>query len=236
MIKDLLRASELDPPSMLELAERVSTYEPDDAPTRSYPGYPAVPLPRVKVRRWTSLDRTLLERRSVRELSGELPREHDLAHLLKFAHGITGERGAGPVPTAGGLAALELYLAVLSDGWLPAGAYHYDRERHRLARVAEPAARERWLELVPSLRDVPSAPMVLVIAGDVARVEKKYGERGHRFLLLEAGHLMQNLALLATSLGLSLVSCGGALEGALARQLVLPRTDAVLYAAACGRV
>jgi nitroreductase len=54
-------------------------------------------------------------------------------------------------------------------------------------------------------------------------------------LLLEAGHLVQNLCLLAPSLGLATVPLGGYYEQAIARQFLLPDADRVLYVAVCGR-
>lgn len=238
MIPDLLTATELDRPGLARLAEGMAAYEPDESELvpRSYPGYPSVTLSRVRVRRLASLDHTLLARRSVRTFQAEGPDERAVSRLLRLSHGVTADRGFGPAPSAGGLHALELYLAALSLPWLSPAVYHYDRVAHALARVAPAASRASWTGLVPTLMDMPDAPLVLVIAGGVARVERKYGQRGHRFLLLEAGHLMQNLALVAASLGASVVSCGGTLEGAVARELALPRTDAVLYAAACGLI
>jgi hypothetical protein len=73
------------------------------------------------------------------------------------------------------------------------------------------------------------------VVGDGERVSRKYGERAVRFLLQESGHLMQNLCLLSASLGLVTVPLGGYFERDIARQLVLPRSDLVLYVGICGR-
>jgi SagB-type dehydrogenase family enzyme len=43
----------------------------------------------------------------------------------------------------------------------------------------------------------------------VWRTRFKYGLRGYRFSLLEAGHLVQNVVLAATALGLPAVPLGG---------------------------
>jgi SagB-type dehydrogenase family enzyme len=74
-----------------------------------------------------------------------------------------------------------------------------------------------------------------VLVGDGARTTAKYGERGYRFLLLEAGHLLQNLCLLSASVGLATVPLGGYLEEEVARAFVLPATDVVLYLGVCGK-
>ena len=79
-----------------------------------------------------------------------------------------------------------------------------------------------------------SSHRVLII-GDGARTRAKYGARGLRFLLLEGGHLMQNLCLIAADAGLATVPLGGFFEQPLARALQLPTTDEVLYTGVCGR-
>jgi SagB-type dehydrogenase family enzyme len=152
-----------------------------------------------------------------------------------MAHGITGADGRGPTPSAGALQALEVYLAVLSPGWLPTGLYHYDRAGHLLARLAE-TTREELAPIVASLQLVEGGALLWILVGDGARVTAKYGERGLRFLLLEAGHLMQSLCLASASLGLVTVPLGGYFEADLARKLALLPSDEVLYLGLCGPV
>jgi SagB-type dehydrogenase family enzyme len=233
----LLGSTELDEIGLLELQETMARYEPgpDDGRPRRYPGYPTCELPAARPRLLARLDAALWRRRSVRDLAGGLPSRRRLGRLLQFAHGISGPPGCGPVPSAGGLQSVELYLVVLDPAtWLPAGLYHYDRPGHHLSRIAGGARRDDWLAWVPSLHDVRGGSLLWVIAGDLGRTEAKYGERAHRLLLLEAGHLMQNLCLLSWSLGLSTVPSGGFLERAIQRVFLLPGTDAVLYVGVCG--
>lgn len=208
-------------------------------------------------------------------VGASLPSAAQLARLLRLAHGISGTEWRGPTPSAGGLQALELYLAVWDEGaWLDPGSYHYDRRAHGLARLtrrrdaqsllpplpatgADESSRAAWRERVPSLGFPPLAPPpratasaaasaadqrpsgeggagLLILVGDLRRVEAKYGERAERFLLLEAGHLMQSLCLLAQELATDLLPLGGALEREVAAALRLPPGDAVLYLAAFG--
>ena len=157
------------------------------------------------------------------------------ARLLQTSHGITDEWFRGPTPSAGGLQALELYLVHWQETWLPKGVYHYDRRGHQLAQIAPAADPEFWREQVPSLGQVADGAILWLLVGDGRRVAAKYGERGERFLLLEAGHLMQNLCLVSTSLGLTMVPLGGCLEREVARELRLPAGDNVLYAGVCGQ-
>jgi SagB-type dehydrogenase family enzyme len=203
-------------------------------PPRSYPGYPRWPLGRVRPRLWPALDRVLVRRRCAYPLGRGLPSRRTLSRLLQAGHGITGADGRGPVPSAGGLQCLELYLAVLEPGWLPLGLYHYDRAGHHLAQLAPGVGRGDLEPAVPSLRLVAGGSLLWLLVGDGGRVCGKYGERGLRFLLLEAGHLMQNLCLLSASLGLGTVPLGGFFERDLARRLTLLEGDEVLYLGVCG--
>jgi SagB-type dehydrogenase family enzyme len=228
------RATELDRTSYPAWRDAILAASPDLPPPRRYPGYPVHRLPRPLPRLWPPLDRVLRLRRSVNVLSTELPSRRVLGRLLREAHGITGHNGRGPAPSAGCLQALELYLAVLTPGWLPAALYHYDRAGHYLARLAA-TTRDELAPYIPSLGLVQGGSVAFVLVGDGARVAAKYGERGLRFLLLEAGHLMQNLCLLSTSLGLATVPLGGYFECELARRLALLPSDEVLYVGLCGR-
>jgi SagB-type dehydrogenase family enzyme len=203
-------------------------------PPRSYPGYPRVPLPRVGRRWWPPLDRALANRRCTYPLGTEPPAPRTLGRVLLLSHGVTGASWAGPVPSAGGLQALELYLASLTPGWLPPGVYHYDRVGHHLSELAGGVGRAELQPLVPSLERVEGGALLWLLVGDGARVAAKYGDRGLRFLLLEAGHLMQNLCLACASVGLTTVPLGGFFERDLAKRLQLLETDEVLYVGVCG--
>jgi SagB-type dehydrogenase family enzyme len=112
------------------------------------------------------------------------------------------------VPSAGALYPLEAYVVAAAVGGLEPGVYHYDPFRHRLALLG-PARfsdlRETMVD--PSLADVAAA--LIVVTGVFWRTRFKYGPRGYRFALLEAGHLMQNAVLAATDLDLVSLPLGG---------------------------
>ncbi len=106
-----------------------------------------------------------------------------------------------PVPSAGALYPLEALRRCASPSTgLEPGVYHYDPFRHRLALLgplpfAAPArgARRSGAGSTPRLRSWSSRRVFW-------RSRFKYGLRGYRFALLEAGHLVQNAVLAATDL------------------------------------
>ena len=223
------RWTELDRTSWPAFRDAAGAFEAGgDVRPRAHAGTPRVALPKPRARRLSPLDRALTARRSARKLSIDPISDRDLGHLLYFSHGAVDTGGRGPTPSAGGLQALELYVVRFGDG-----AFHYDRGGHHLSRLGG-ADRADWRTRVPSLDLVEGGSLLWLIVGDVERVEPKYGARGLRFLLLEAGHLMQNLCLVSASLKRTTVPLGAFLERDIASALHLPDSDLVLYAGLCG--
>jgi len=231
-----LQYTELDRVAAAELAERISEAEkqPLENRPRQYPGYPIWPLPRKRNRWRPAFDTVLRHRRCCRRMVRALPTANQLGHLLESAHGVADPYNRGSTPSAGNLQALEIYLVHWQTDWLPCGVYHYDRRRNHLSQISTHADESHWKQLIPSLWQIDGGGLIWVLIGDLRRVAGKYGERGERFLLLEAGHLMQNLCLASDSLGLCTVPLGGCLEQEISRELVLPAEDRVLYVGVCG--
>jgi len=77
------------------------------------------------------------------------------------------------------------------------------------------------------------AALAVALTGISMKTKLKYGERGYRFLLFEAGHIMQNLLLVASALGVSALPIGGFVDAELDSALGIDGLDEVsLYLAA----
>lgn len=228
---------ELDETTFPAWRDAIAGHAHEPHTPRSYPGYPRIALPatRASVLGGPGLERTLSSRRASGDLADELPAAREIGRVLQLAHGITGDDARGPVPSAGGLQALELYLVSWSAGWLDPGWYHFDRAAHALAQLAPGAMREAVASAIPSLELIRGGALCWIVVGDHARVAARYGKRAQRFLLLEAGHLMQNLCLLSHAAKLCTIPLGGFFERSIARTLHLPRTDRILYTGVLGR-
>ncbi len=133
----------------------------------------------------------------------------ELGTLLASAYArMTPRSLSRPVPSAGALYPLEVYVAALSVNGLTRGAYHFHPFRHRLARLGPLA----WSDLQAALVDaavLDHAAAVLIITATFWRSRFKYGQRGYRFALLEAGHVGQSLVLAAAELDLQALPLGG---------------------------
>lgn len=164
----------------------------------------------------TALD-DLLERRAT---CRNFDRSHSvpatqLSALLKRVFGVHGmeELAPGAValkknhPSGGALHPVEAYLVVQRVEGLASGLYHYNVEAHALDLLREMPADEAHafaMTTVAGQEYFADAPVMVMMAARFARSMWKY--RNHpkiyRAILLEMGHISQNLYLTATEMNL----------------------------------
>ncbi len=82
---------------------------------------------------------------------------------------------------------------------------------------------------------VEATNVVVVVTAVRDRTMWKYGQRGYRHVLLDAGHVGQNLYLVATALGLGPVGIGGFFDGELGALLALPDDEEPFYVVCIGQ-
>ena len=182
-------------------------------------------------------------RRSCREFTGAPVALADLAALLHAGYGVLGLRRwpdglrtyQRAVPSAGGLYPLEVYVAAYAVEGLAPDVYHFDARRRRLEPLGRGA---RPVEQLPALMDqtfLENAGAVVFLTAVFRRTMRKYGPRGYRYVLFEAGHAAQNICLRAIELGVGCVCLGGYRDSALNRTLGLDGVgEAVVYGVAVG--
>ena len=152
-------------------------------------------------------------RRSVREYTGDdMPVKH-LATLLAAGCGVTDSRGVlalRSTASAGALYPVELYVAALRVDEVERGVYGYGAREHELVRVGADA--DRLLEAIVAPDDaitLGQANLVCLLVGRPWRSMRKYGARGMRHVLLEAGAIAAHLHLACVALGYGSVDCSG---------------------------
>jgi len=115
-------------------------------------------------------------------------------------------------PSAGGLFPLEIYAVTRDIEGVPDGVHHYAVHAHSLEMMATSSFTEELMKFLVVEPFVRHANVIVFIAAVFARTQEKYGPRGYRYILLEAGHAAQNLCLLATEQGLGSLCIGGFLD------------------------
>ena len=176
-------------------------------------------------------------RRSRRRYSpqSKLSLEH-LSQLLYLAQGITWEeRDFRTVPSSGALYPLEIYPIVQRVEGLEPGLYHHAVQQHRLERVKPGDFSQSLVKAGLNQDFLGEAQVCFVVSGIFQRTRWKYHERAYRYVLLEAGHLGQNLYLAATALGLNVCGVGAFFDEPLNELLGIDgQTEAALYLVTVG--
>jgi SagB-type dehydrogenase family enzyme len=176
-----------------------------------------IPLPASDACCGVTLDAALSARRSTRRFADRPIRFEQIGGSLG-AYRRSGQLDlpGRPLPlrtaaSAGGLYPIEVYLAATRIAGLPPGVYHYRPTEAAIAAIRPgdgelPGAVE---SLVLDPAQARSAAGAILLTARFGRTTDKYGERGYRYALIEAGEIAQTLALGAAAAGIGLV-CHGA--------------------------
>lgn len=196
-----------------------------------------LPLPPPRLEGRVSVERSLVERRSIREYSSEPLDLDELSQVLWSAQGVSNVRhGFRTSPSAGATFPLEVYALVRqggvrlpTGGFLEPGSYKYIVDRHTLRLVRRG---DYSLELYRACVEqewVLKAPVNLVFTAVFERTTRRYGERGVRYVWIEVGHAGQNVYLQATALGLATVAIGAFYDDWVRRIIGAPSWEAPTY-------
>ncbi|UCE13292.1 MAG: SagB/ThcOx family dehydrogenase [Candidatus Heimdallarchaeota archaeon] len=151
--------------------------------------------------------RTVIERReSIRKYSSESMSLEELSWLLWCTQGVkeVGHVTLRNVPSAGARHAFETFLLVNNVKNLEPGLYRYLALKHELITInSEPDIAERLTEACLKQSHVRNSAVTFFWVAIVDRMKYRYGERGYRYLHLDAGHVCQNLYLAAEN-----INCG----------------------------
>jgi len=216
-----------------------------DSKPESYKEYltaPSVLLPEVRIPAIPFQD-VLLGRYSCRRFRDDAVTRQELANVLFAGYGLVAVSDAGgietmtrTVPSGGGMYPLELYLLVRNVEGLAPGIYHYVivpalLEQLRLIELPRSLVHELFMQQ-PYVAD---SAVVIIAAACFERTMKKYEDRGYRYILFEAGHVFQNMNLMAAACGLGAFNIGGFFDEDLAKVLGVEMEEEIpLYAMALG--
>jgi len=182
-----------------------------------------------------ALSATLAQRRSIRDFRAESLSLAQVSQLLWSAQGVTADWGGRTAPSAGGLFPLELYLVTGEVTGLAAGVYHYLPGEHRIEAISAGDRRADLAAAALGQACVEQGALNLVITAVPQRTTDKYGERGNRYVYLEAGHAAQNICLTATALGLGTVPVGAFADEAVRQVIGVSEEVVPLYVLPIGR-
>jgi len=173
---------------------------PAGVPLISLPAPAELQIPPIDLRQ------AIERRRSVRRYSGQTLSQAELSYMLWLTQGVK-EITNRPVtlrtvPSAGARHAFETILLVNQVAGLDAGLYRFAASQHALVKLTAPDdIRKRVTRACYNQVQVLHSAVTFIWAAVMERMAWRYVERGYRYLLLDAGHVCQNLYLAAEALG-----------------------------------
>ncbi len=148
----------------------------------------------------TDLVEAIMNRQSHRRFKSTPLSQSELGFLLWMTQGVRSELQPGvalrSVPSAGCRHAFETYLLVSNIEGLSPGIYRYLPLDHALVLESTPEyLAERLTQATLHQHFIATAPVCFVWTALPYRMEWRYDLAAHRVILLDAGHLCQNLYL-----------------------------------------
>ena len=201
-----------------------------------------LPKPSADVLKRNDLYACLKRRRSRRRFSRTPLSLEELSFLLWATQGIDevdpdGAYSLRPAPSAGARHAFETYIVANRVVGLEPGVYRYLPLSHQLAfEFAEPGLPRKLTDATLGQEFVGAGAAVFVWSCIPYRGEWRYVIRAHRVMLMDVGHLCQNLYLACEAMGCSTCAIGAYDQQAMDALLHLDGQDEfVVYLAPVGK-
>ncbi len=176
---------------------------------KSYPKAKKIPLNKDVIFSDMKLSDCLKKRRSVRRYENKPLTLNALSALLWSTQGVTGKTGEfllRTAPSAGALYPVETYLIINNadenSGGLERGIYHYNVFDFVLEEIKTGNFSEHISDSCLGQGFLKKCPVVFVWTAVIRRCASKYTNRAMRYIMLDAGHICQNLVIACACLDL----------------------------------
>ena len=201
-----------------------------------------LPQPDPEVVVHSSIFACLKNRRSRREWTDESLSKQELGFLLwatqGIEHGVVRDNATlRPVPSGGARHPFETYLLINRVEGVEPGVYRYLPVSHELVFLfASKEAKNDLSNAVMGQSFVAEGSVVFLWSCVPYRSEWRYGNAAHRIMLLDAGHLAQNLYLACEAIGVGACVIGAFDQAAIGDFIRCDgQNEYVVYLAAVGR-
>ncbi len=181
----------------------------------------------------------LQQRRSLRTYADKNLTFAELSFLLWASQGITAKAGTTSLrttPSAGALYPVETYLSIHRVDGLEPGLYHLDNQTFSLSLIKDKKVAEEVSRACLNQDFIQHSSVTFLWTGMLRRSMSQYGDRGLRYILLDAGHICQNVLIAAEAM-----DCGGCPIAAFFDDEIHdildidPAEEIILYAASIGK-
>lgn len=208
---------------------------------KTYPRLDKIKLEKFKE---TNISNILGRRRSTRNFTDKPINLKDLSYILSTTGGINFFTKDGDYdsskrnyPSAGARYPLEIYPLILNCEGIKRGLYHYNIKNNVLEVLLKKDLRKWLMKALGEEMWTIKSSVIFIITTVLDRTKIKYGHRGYKYSLLEAGHVAQNICLLSTELKLGSCAIGGFIDSEFDSLLdICFQKEFTLYLVAVGKI
>ncbi len=206
---------------------------------KEYPDAPKIELHRTWELSQSKITSLLQNRRSLRKYGKEPIKLEELAFMLWASQGITAKSAHYSFrtsPSGGALYPIETYLSANRVEGLEPGLYHFDPQNFCLDQLSKGDSTKDVAACCLDQNFMVNAAVCFMWTGVLRRCLSKYGNRGMRYVILDAGHICQNLLTAAEATGNGACPVAAFYDNEMNTLLGLDAAEeTAIYAAAVGK-
>ena len=164
-----------------------------------------------EINKESELINLLYNRKSIRNYKNKAIIFEDISEIIWASEGINVDGISGPTrtsPSAGATNPLEIYILISNVNNITNGLYKYVPTEHKLQKLIKNNLSQALAAAALNQAPIADAPASIIITANYDETTKRYGERGKKYVHMEAGMAAQNVILTAESKDLSGVIIG----------------------------
>lgn len=148
------------------------------------------------------INKLLYNRQSKRDYKSQAISFQNISNIIWSAEGKNVDGVSGPTrtsPSAGATNPLVIYVSISNVSNLKSGLYRYEPVEHSLHYLIKHDISDQLAQAALGQSPVVEAPACIIITANYEDTTKRYGERGIKYVHMEAGAAGQNILLTAES-------------------------------------
>jgi len=188
-------------------------------PEIKYPSRQIIPLPQKTIKTSATFENLVRKRRSLRKPMSYKMSLDEIGFIIENSLGITQQNeptedclSRRASPSGGGLYPIEAFFIPLSVSGLERDFYHYRVSEHALARMGKTLSDKELSQCLLDMTTPLNSSLIVILAAFFERSAYKYGERSYRYIMTEAGAILEHVALASEAIGLRSAMIGGYID------------------------
>lgn len=178
------------------------------------------------------LIKVLKNRETVRDIKNSKLNKEKMFNILYYSLFSNKKRA---YPSAGARYPVELYLVSFNVNNVKNGIYYINQFDKNLYLIKEGNYKREFYNMSQNQEFMLNSMFLIVMTANFERTITKYGERGYRYIFLDAGHIGQNFALVSYGEHVNCIPIGGFYDDEINEILNISKQEQAIYMMCFGK-